>query len=343
MFALLLALSCEQDPRTSAPGLSGPAMDPEGIEDCSAAGFGELDTLCRVALAGRAGAAGDRETSALACAGIPAGRWRQECDLEAARGLAAAGLFSEALGRCAAAGERAEPCAVQLAWVWRGPLLRSRSSDPETARRIRDWVTAAREALSGMDAPPLERALQALEASLWVEAYLGTGLADPTAALAAESPLARTGYALEAARLAGAEEGAAAWRQRRALSGPPEPRARWALRLAPPAPPPAPQVRQLPLFLDAVRDEGRDEGEDLQIALLEGLFLSPGAGPAAFAPWLTDPRGGVRRAALKLYVLAGGDRPLGISQADAAWLDALADAGPVREWTPGEVPRRPSP
>lgn len=276
---------------------------PEGspaamLEACAGEAFPQLAIGCRVEAAARAADQGDLATVTAACAAVPEGRWRDECHFRAGEQLGKAGRTDDSLAQCGAAGAFTRFCLTHAGWGL--PASDTRSPDALAA-----LARAAIPGRYGADAAAI------LRARAWYNRYVGTGAADPAPARAAageDAAPARTAWAFEAVRLAGSFDAArAAWAPgAAALTGPSLPAPRRVGRYD--TFPDMASEGELPhsvTFADASRFVGADADEDLDIALIEGVYFNltqtgPESG-AVFARWLDDPRPRVRYTALRRF------------------------------------------
>lgn len=283
--------------------------------------WGLVDQAAQVALAG------DDATATARCAGLASPIHREECGFRVAEVLADAGALRSALDHCNRAGRFLDECLWHVAW---------RSSTTPEQRRYRPGISgllsdddpqrvneavaaelALADAALAHDRQDRLGTLDVLRTRLWLDLYLGSGVADPTPARLAEgamAPHARGGFALEAVRLLwppGIEPTAEApTRVLEAYTGSrPVPRGRaWTTRV---------QLDQLkgvqetylplpniPVYHGGgVRLVGEDAEEDMLIAALEALYRRGTTPVGVYTPWLADPRTRLRCTAASLVRL----------------------------------------
>lgn len=321
MILLWSLLACEGAPPASGEAIAEALAPGEDLAACAALAFEEMQVLCRVQVAAKAGQGGDTETAQAACDAIPEGAWREECHFRAGEELGKRGLVDRALRHCAQAGQYARFCLTHAAWGMPPLAGIGPDSPPEQVAAAMDEFSGLVHAgLAGADPEVVAEGVAALRARAWFHQYVGTGRADPAAAKAApegHAADARTAFAFEAARLAlleGMRPESVMLRTLLTWDGeatlpegpivPPERRVgRFSAAVLPD------QVRaseHAQLFGGGARLVAEDPQEDLEIALLEGLYHQESVPAAAFLPWLSDPRDRVRWTATKCYVLAGG-------------------------------------
>ncbi len=303
--AALLA-ACDPEP---APAPPPPAAGPEA---CAAQPFQQLKDDCLVETGARAAREGDVVNAEAACSALAAGTWKDECHFRAGEELARAGKLVDGLSHCGRAGRFATFCTTHAGW-----------GVPPSDAPLEAW-------LAGVPALPAElqeEGADILRARWWFNRYYGTGAADPAAAKAArpeEIAHARGAWALEAVRLAAGDLDAAraAWAAGTVLTGAPLDRrlGRYDAPFRIPGEDALPRVRT---FGGSVRLVGETPEEDLDIALLEGLYFRERTGAAAFAPFLADPRPRVRYTALRCY------RTLPSPDAEAVLTALKADPDPI--------------
>lgn len=292
--AVLAACASSPAPVLSALPQGSPAAM---LEACAHEAFPQLAIGCRVEAAARAADTGDLATVTAACAAVPEGNWRDECHFRAGEQLGKAGRTDASLAQCASAGAYTRFCLTHAGWGL--PASDTRAPADLAALALRTIPGRY-----GADAAAI------LRARAWFNRYVGTGAADPAPVRAAagdDAAPARTAWAFEAVRLAGGFDAA------RAAFAPGAPPLTGAA-----LPPPRRVGRydtfpdmategELPhslTFADASRFVGVDADEDLDIALIEGLYFNAPTGPetgAAFARWLDDPRPRVRYTALRRF------------------------------------------
>ncbi|MDP2309189.1 MAG: HEAT repeat domain-containing protein [Pseudomonadota bacterium] len=315
---VLLLLACSGSPG-SAPVVR-PLPEGAGPEVCAREPFEQLRIACLVESAARAGREGNADLAEAACAALSTtaasaeslGTWQDECHFRAGEELGRAGKVVAALAHCGRAGRFATFCTTHTGW-----------GIPPGDAPLATWlsgVTALPEALRA-------EATDILRARWWFNLYFGTGAADPAPARAAspdEAPHARGAWALEAIRLTDGDLPAAlaAWASGIVLTGPPLDR-RLGRYDAPFKIPGEDALPRIWTFGGSRRFVGATPEEDLDIALLEGLYFHERAGAEAFAPFLRDPRPAVRYTALRCF------RTLPSPDAEAV-LSALAqDPDPI--------------
>lgn len=245
--------------------------------------------------------AGDGDTAGAlaACAAIVPALWRDECHFQAAERLGLAGAVAGAVQACAAAGRFTDFCGLHLAW-WARPFpLSVRPGDPAAPAAVD--AELARMAALAPDGPTAAL----LAASVWFDLYYGSGDADPAAAQAADSPLARTAWAHEAVRLGG-DRGA--WSA--PIEGTPLAPRCWRGLVVDPVPDP-PGLAQVPLVHGGTRLVGQTPEEDREIALIEARFFHSGQRPAlveldALRALLLDPRPALRGTAARVLARSRG-------------------------------------
>ncbi|MDP2313355.1 MAG: HEAT repeat domain-containing protein [Pseudomonadota bacterium] len=311
---LLLLLACEGG--GEAPVVR-PLAEGAGPEVCAQEPFEQLRIGCLVESAARAGREGDPDRAEAACAALPAGAWLDECHFRAGEELGRAGKVVPALAHCGRAGRFATFCTTHVGW-----------GIPPLEEPLATW-------LSGVPALPDELEIEAadtLRARWWFNRYFGTGTADPALAQAAppdELPHARGAWALEAIRLADGDLPAAraAWTAGTVLTGPilgGEGRDRRLGRYdAPFKIAGEDALPRIPTFGGGRRFVGETPDEDLDLALVEGLYFRERTGAAAFRPFLADPRPRVRYTALRCY------RTLPSPDAEAVLSAMAQDADPI--------------
>jgi hypothetical protein len=286
MVALLLFLACSGG---EAPVVR-PLPEGAGPEVCADEPFEQLRIACLVESAARAGREGDADRAEAACAELPAGTWLDECHFRAGEELGRAGKVAPALAHCGRAGRFATFCTTHAGW-----------GIPPGEEPLASWLAGV---------PALPDTLQAegadiLRARWWFNRSFGTGTADPALAKAAppdEAAHARGAWALEAIRLTGGDLAAAraSWAAGTVLTGAPLER-RLGRYDAPFKVPGEDALARIWTFGGSRRFVGETPEEDLDIALLEGLYFHEPVGADAFASFLHDPRPRVRYTALRCY------------------------------------------
>ncbi len=264
---------------------------------CAREPYPELAIGCRVEAAAKAADAGDLATIDAACSQIPEGKWRDECHFRAGEQLGKAGRTDASLQHCAAAGDFGRFCLTHAGWGLPASDARSPAELADLARRTIPGKLG-------------EQAADVLRVRAWFNRYVGTGTADPTIAQAATGPdaaPARTAWAIEAVRLAGSFDAAkASWIAGSSLTGAVLPIPQRVGRYENfPDMGAEGQIPKVLTFADSTRFIGETDEEDLDIALIEGMYFhirkpEPESG-AAFARWLEDPRPRVRYTAIRRY------------------------------------------
>lgn len=207
--ALLLAtMGCE-----SNAGLAGQAVEqagsaaPAALEACGKIAFDDMATLCRIDVASRAGAAADPEMAARACEIIPEGMWRDQCYFTVAEELVASRDPLAAVGSCGGAGRYRGQC---VGYVCTHYPFEPDADMLATPSGVADAVSERLQAIDarlrehGFDDDMSELASECFAHRLWLDFYLGSGVADPTHAQSAQDDAlvpARTAFVLEAVRL----------------------------------------------------------------------------------------------------------------------------------------------
>ncbi len=300
--AFVIMEGCDGEPKT----LTMPAHP----ADCDAEPAAELRTLCLVQVAADRAREGDVDEARAACAGVTEGVWMDECHFRTGEELARAGRMKEGLEFCAKAGRFRGFCFTHA--VWNAP--------PD------DAPLAAWEALG----TPFEaeEGVASLRARWWFNHYVGTGLADSAAAIAAppeSAAAARGAWAIEAIRLCDGDIPCAhtGWGST-APAGPPLAPNRRVGRYDLPFPFEAERaLPSVPGFAGSRRLVGETADEDLMIALLEGVWFHEKSGASAFAAWLDDPRPRVRYTALRCF------RSLPSPDAEAVLTAMRGDLDPI--------------
>lgn len=289
--ALAAALAgCDGDAPLAAKPEVRPLPPGAGPEVCAEEPFEQLRVGCLVESAARSGREGDAAQVEAACKDLSAGTWKDECHFRGGEELARAGKVAEGLSHCGRAGKFATFCVTHAGW-----------GAPPSEEPLAAW-------LAGVPALPAELRAEAtdiLRGRWWFNRYFGTGAADPAPAKAAppeEAPHARGAWALEAIRLTNGDAAAAraAWEAGTALSGPPAER-KLGRYDAPFTIPGEAELPRIFTYGGGKRLVGETPEEDLEIALLEGLFFREATRADAFAPLLSDPRPRVRYTALRAY------------------------------------------
>ncbi|MSQ04075.1 MAG: HEAT repeat domain-containing protein [Myxococcales bacterium] len=173
-----------------------------------------------------------------------------------------------------------------------------------------------------------EDGIASLRARWWFNRYVGTGLADSAAAMAAppeSAAAARGAWAIEAIRLCDGDISCAhtGWGST-APAGPVLAPDRRVGRYDLPFPLTAERaLPSVPGFAGSRRLLGETPDEDLTIALLEGLWFREKSGASAFVAWLDDPRPRVRYTALRCF------RSLPSPEAEAVLTGMRGDPDPI--------------
>ena len=276
--SLALALGCVEP----GPEL---VVNPERGTDCVGLDP-QLRALCHVQVAAARGKAADFAAVTDACA-LYDGRtdafdelWADECHFRGGEELARAGELEDGLWHCNQAGRFRKFCFAHAAW-----------QVPPTGDALAEWEAWA--------LPFGAREVETIRARWWFNQYFGTGAAaTPTV----DSPHARGAWALEAVRLCAGDLDCARAAWTGTLAGDPLPVERRLGRYDLPFEVPGDDaVATLPTFGGGQRYAGATPEEDLDIALLEGLYFRESIGAGAFVPWLSDARPAVRWTALHRY------------------------------------------
>jgi len=332
---MVCAVGCSSEPVVEAPPPPLPALVPDSLASCADSPYPEIADACRVRFSIDAGLKGREALTWESCAAIVSPLWRDECHFLAAGVLGRKGTIGKAMDHCVAAGRYAQNCAVHVAWIKR-PFILKTSPDSVTA------VQVVQESLAEMSAesrdpaaPEFQAHLDVVRSSLWFEIYYGAGVADPTAAQAAEGLMrvhARSAFAWEAVRLEGTELGTVElarrvvdiWEGRRApSSGDPLSRPCWLGRNTQSFPAGiegADSAAHTPHY--GTRLVGATEEEDLVIATLEAAHFAPSTSSGAFTAWLEDPRSRVRTTATRLELLlspTGATLPASLLKIASRW------------------------
>lgn len=271
-------------------------MDPTVVSDCDAEGSKELQTLCLVQVAGRAGREGRAAEVDAAC-GAVTGFWQEECHFRGGEELARSGSAAAGLGHCAKAGKFTRFCLSHVVW---GP--RAINIGLEDIERLAAGFGAIEGGL-----PDDTSAESLLRARYWFDAFFGTGKADVERAKSADerdAPYARGAWALEAVRLTGGDLDAArkAWSAGEGMTGEPLPTDRRLGRydlpfdIAGEA-----RLSRIPTFGGGKRFVGETEEEDFEIALLEAAYFRESTTAVVFRSALTDGRPRVRYTAIRCF------------------------------------------
>lgn len=290
------------------------------LDACQDMALVSAQTTCWVTAAAHAAGEGDVDSAERACAHLD-GRWADECHFRAGEELGRAGFTDPALRQCAQAGDFSRNCVTHAAWG----LPRTELSPAEPARvgpAMDEFTAVVTGALSSAPDGVQGEALDTLLSKAWFNLYVGSGVADPTAAQGADpdwAAHARTAWALEAGRLiplgpdpaadvlalwAGSAPAPSGDRLERVEPG------RYTQPLLPSGMESHPHTQTYGGGIRMVLD---DPEQDLRVAVLEGLFWRHDVPASAFEPYLDDPVDAVRWTAWKLYGLTGGQ---GIEPAD---------------------------
>jgi len=317
---LLWLLGCAEpaDPRALA---LAPTPDDPGaaLSSCEDIAFADMQLLCYVDAAAKAGRAGDIATAEAACERIPAGTWQHECHFRAGEELARARQSMAALSHCARAGRFSRFCITHAGWkLTPSRKLSSRDPAQQVVAAITEQLAEIDLAMADLDPAAREEAQQTFRMRLWYCVYFGTGVADPAPARSAppeQAPQARTAFALEAARLDAAAghppRADAVQRILAVYSGAVPPLEGSALpsgerhgRYNIPIPVPQEEgAERIVTYGGGRRLLGRDAQEDLVVAALEALYFRPATPADFFLPWIEDPRQRVRWTAARLLRL----------------------------------------
>ncbi len=266
------------------------------LKSCATEPYPELAIGCRVEAAAQAANIGDLATVTAACGAIPEGKWQDECHFRAGEQLGKAGRTDDSLGECGRAGDFGRFCITHAGWGLP-------ATDQRTPAELAALATEAIPGKLGQDAA------QVLRSRAWYNRFVGTGTADPAVARAAtgdDVAPAHTAWAIEAVRLSGSFDAAkAAWTAGTVATGAALPPAMRVGRYETfPDFPGEEAVPHVLTFADASRFVGADDEEDVDIALIEGVYFNLQPGPeagAVFGRWLDDPRPRVRYSALRRY------------------------------------------
>lgn len=261
-----------------------------GPEVCAEEPFEQLRVGCLVESAARSAREGDLARVEAACKDLPEGTWKDECHFRGGEELARAGEVVEGFSHCARAGKFATFCVTHAGW-----------GAPPSDAPLATWLAGA----APLPGPLRAEGEDILRGRWWFNHYFGTGTADPALAKAAppdEAPHARGAWALEAIRLTNGDRAAAraAWDAGAVLTGTP-PERKLGRYDAPFKIPGEADLPRIFTYGGGKRLVGETPDEDVDIALLEGLFFREATGADAFAPLLSDPRPRVRYTALRAY------------------------------------------
>lgn len=327
MVAWLLLWACDGAPQAPAADALAPwPSDPDALlARCAQEPFAELAITCRVQAAATLGARGESERAWTVCAALDEGTWRQECHFRAGEELGANGHTVAGLRHCAQAGRFSRNCLTHAGWrMPRDPALTSAAPVSAIVAGWSELEAQGAGALAGAPEGVPSEGRDVLLAQYGFNVYVGSGVLDPGPARADLGPgspagwqlggALRTGFAVEAARLMAAagqepsvEAIVALWDGQAALSGAAVPDNRRLGRFHTPILSPHEQdALHLPLYGGGLRLASTDPTEDIVIAALEALYWLPATTADAFAPWLDDPRAGVRWTAAKLVRITRG-------------------------------------
>lgn len=268
---ILLLLSCQNDPCANE--------------------LTELQVPCRVEQASSAAKAGNVEAVATACNALT-GPWKEECAFRAGEELGRAGQAQAGLLWCAQAGRFSRFCLTHITWELQPGL-----SLPTLLEASTHWPIQGEPSRAEVEAH--------LRAKFWFDQYYGTGTADPTPARNAsdaDAASARGAWALEAVRLQGPEIAAQAWKTGQVLQGNALPPTERVGRYDPPMPIPGEeQLPHVPTFGGSRRLIGENIDEDIQIAILEGIYFQMKNTGDLFIPALSSTSPRLRYTAFHLY------------------------------------------
>ncbi len=315
----LLAMACGDGALERA--MEPPQVPPaQALDACAELDFDQMQVLCRIEAASRAGAQGLTELADRACSMVPEGTWTHECHFRVGEELAGSGHPAQALEHCARSGRFARFCITHSAWSMPlEPALDARQPPDQLIPALDAAMVEIQAAAQGLDATLQPEAIDSFRMGLWFNAYYGTGHAHPAAARAAsrsQQPQARSAYLLEAARLLWSPgevpaQGAVAqllshWSgELPALEGQPLPAGERHGRYSVPMPAPCERdLQPVPLYGGGRRILSTDADEDLIIAALEALFFRTDVTAQHFLPWVDDPHEKVRWTAARLLRLS---------------------------------------
>ena len=180
--------------------------------------------------------------------------------------------------------------------------------DSATLQAHVEYQLGALQALAGAGDGIDGEGRDIIRARFGFNVYVGSGRCEPGPARLPDplGPVLRTGFAVEAARLLGADASVEAildvYRGERpsptgaAVSGT-ERLGRYSLPLVAPGEHGTPHV---PVFGGGLRPVGATPDEDATIAALEAMFWLESTPAEVFLPWVDDPRPRVRRTAARL-------------------------------------------
>ncbi len=314
----VLALGCGGDAADRAMG-TVPTDESDPLAACAAQQFEEMRVLCHIQVAAEAGAEGDLALAERACAEVPEGTWTHECHFRTGEELGRAGLPADAVSHCARAGRFARFCITHAAWAMPAKdALSALRPAAELIPAMDAELGAVEDALPALETTLQPEAMDSFRIALWSGAYLGTGRADPAAALGAspgQEPQARSAFMMEAARLAwprgevpadAVGQLLALWSaDAEALVGEPLPPDQRHGRYTVPLPVPCErELQPVPLYGGGRRIMGATPEDDLLIAALEALFFRDDTTAELFQPWIEDPRDHVRWTAARLMRMA---------------------------------------
>lgn len=341
MIWLLLACGGQ----TAEQAVAGLVSD-GSLAACQDMALVSAQTTCWVTAAAHAAGEGDVDSAEAACANLD-GRWADECHFRAGEELGRAGFTDPALRQCAQAGDFSRNCVTHAAWG----LPRTDLSPAQPARvgpAMDEFAAVVTGALTTAPDGVQGEALDTLLSRSWFNLYVGSGVADPTAARAADADWAahaRTAWAIEASRLVPLGDDpladvVAIWngaeppvgeRLERVEPG------RYTQPLLPSGMESHPHTQTYGGGIRLVLD---DPDQDLRVAVLEGLFWRHDVPASAFEPYLADPQDAVRWTAWKLYGLTGGQ---GAAPTDPTSEAYLRLARKRRQRIERQSPRGPSP
>jgi len=279
------------------------------LERCASEPFEELAITCRVQAAAKFGGRGDSKAAHEVCAQVPDGTWREECHFRAGEELGHAGHAVLGLEHCAKAGWFGRNCLTHTGWrLPRDPQLHPGLAPARIAAAHDELDARVVQALAGAGDGIDGEGRDIIRARFGFNVYVGSGRCEPGPARLPDplGPVLRTGFAVEAARLLGADASVEAildvYRGERpsptgaAVSGT-ERLGRYSLPLVAPGEHGTPHV---PVFGGGLRPVGATPDEDATIAALEAMFWLESTPAEVFLPWVDDPRPRVRRTAARL-------------------------------------------
>ena len=279
---------------------------------CAKEPFEQLRVGCLVETGARAAREGNVEATEASCAALPEGTWKDECHFRAGEELARAGEEVAGLSHCGRAGRFATFCTTHAGW-----------GIPVSDEPVDLW-------LSGVPSLPealREEGADILRSRWWYNRVYGTGTADPAVAKAAppdQAAHARGAWAIEAIRLLDGDHAAAraAWAADTVLTGArldrPIGRYDAPFRIDGEV-----ELARVRTFGGSARLLGETPEEDLDIALLEGLYFREATRADPFVAFLSDPRPRVRYTAIRAY------RTLNSPDAEAVLTAMKDDPDPI--------------